>query len=300
MQEIECTLEKEGFRAHYYPGTKERNKAIIAVGGASCNEKTSIAMSGFLRRAGYNVLVLGFYLWKGLTKDLASIPVDYVEKAVKWLKEEQGIEKIAMTGASTGAAYTLLCASLIPDITCVVPVVPYDYVMEGTSPSNRRLHCSVYTWHGSDIPYTQVPMLDKGMLNWFQMAKNAEGYGLRRFMRFGYDLMADRLDPASRIRVENMNADVLLLAVKDDDCWPSDVAVARMRKVFEDHNYPHRVEYHVYEKGSHALTDGIQAYGVMTSFFLKMMIPTEKRFPKECEEARKDSLARILKFISRW
>ena len=300
MKEIICTLEKEGFKAHYYPGTKEKSKAVIAVGGASCNERTSIAMSGFLRKAGYNVLVLGFYLWKGLSKNLASIPVDYVEKAVKWLKEEQGIEKIAMTGASTGAGYTLLCASLIPDITCVVPVVPYDYVMEGTSPSNRRLHCSVYTWHGNDIPYTEVPMLDKGMLNWLKLAKNAEGYGIRRFMRFGYDLMSESLNLDSRIKVENMNADVLLLAVEDDDCWPSDIAVARMLKVFEEQNYSHRVEYHVYEKGSHALTDGIQSYSVMTRFIMKMMIPAENRFPKECEEARQDSFARILKFISEW
>ncbi len=38
MSEILCTLEKEGFIAHYFPGTKEVNKAIIAVGGASCNK----------------------------------------------------------------------------------------------------------------------------------------------------------------------------------------------------------------------------------------------------------------------
>ncbi len=31
----------------------------------------------FLRKAGYNVLVLGFYLWEGLPKELVSIPVDY-------------------------------------------------------------------------------------------------------------------------------------------------------------------------------------------------------------------------------
>ena len=99
MDEIRCTLEKEGFIAHYYPGTKETNKAIISVGGASCDEKTSIAMAGFLRKAGYNVLVLGFYLWKGLSKNLAGVPIEYAEKAVKWLKDEQGIEKIAMTGA---------------------------------------------------------------------------------------------------------------------------------------------------------------------------------------------------------
>lgn len=42
-----------------------------------------------------------------------------------------------------------------------------------------------------------------------------------------------------------MNADVLLLAAKDDDCWPSDVATKRMIEVLVANNYPHHVEYHM-------------------------------------------------------
>ena len=138
-----CTLEKDGFEGIYFPGTKSPEKAIIAAGGASCNEKTSISMSRFLRNAGYNVLVLGFYYWKGLPKDLVSIPVDYVEKAIAWLKKEKGVKGVGMTAASTGAGYTLLAASLIPEIGCIIPVVPFDHVMEGTTNSFRRLGRSV-------------------------------------------------------------------------------------------------------------------------------------------------------------
>lgn len=300
MEEIKCTLEKEGFIAYYYPGTKETNKAIISVGGASCDEKTSIAMAGFLRREGYNVLVLGFYLWKGLSKNLAAVPIEYAEKAVKWLKEEQGIEKIAMTGASTGAGYTLICASHIPEITCIIPVVPFDYVLEGTTPSNKRMRCAVYTWRGENVPYTECEVLDQGMLKWFNMARKAEGYGLRRFMRFGYDLISDSLNPESRIKVENCNADILFLAAKDDDCWPSDVAVPRMLKILEENHYAHRVEWNIYEKGSHALCDGMMDVKGMTKLLLKTMIPAESKYPKECEEARQDSFGRIIRFIDTW
>lgn len=297
---IHCTLENEGFIAHYYPGTKETNKAIIAVGGASCDEKMSIAMSGFLRKEGYNVLVLGFYLWKGLSKNLAAVPIEYTENAVKWLKEKQGIEKIAMTGASTGGGYTLICASYIPEITCIIPVVPFDYVMEGTNPSNKRMHCAVYTYRGENVPYTEAPMLDEGMLNWFHMARKAEGYGLRRFMRFGYDYMSECLNLESRIKVENCNADILFLAVKDDDCWPSDVAVPRMLKILEENNYSHRVESKIYEKGSHMLVDGMEVVKGLKKIAFNYMIPAEKKYPKECEEARQDSLKRIIKFIEEW
>lgn len=293
-----CSLEKEGFIANYYSGNYEVDKAIISVGGASCDEKTSIAMAEFLIKEGYNVLVLGFYLWKGLSKNLASIPVDYVEKAVHWLLDKKGVKRIAMTGISTGSAYTLLSASLIPEITCVIPVVPYDHILEGTTTNNKRMYCSVYTWHGKDISYTPTKFLDMGMIKWLRSAKKAQGYGLARFMRYGYDQLTPTLIPESRIKTENMNADILLLAVKNDDCWPSDEAVPRIVDNLKITNYAHRVEYHIYEKGSHALTTA--KMGLIPRTLSKLIIPAEKKYPKECDEARADSVQRILKFLKEW
>lgn len=295
-----CALEKEGFLADYYPGTKSPEKAIIAVGGAACDEKTSIAMSRYLIRAGYNVLVLGFYLWKGLGKDLVKIPVDYVEKAVLWLKNEKHISRIAMTGASTGAGYTLLAASLIPEISCAIPIVPWDYVCEGTTKRGSSGH-SQYIWHGQEIPYTEVGSLAKmGITGWLSRSRKAPGYGMTRFMRYGYDLMEKQLNPDSRIKIENMKADVLFLAVKDDDCWPSDVAVPRMISLLTNKNYPYRVEYHIYEKASHALTDGISSMHGFAKWAVHHMLTAEKKYPKECEEARQDSFGRILNFLEEW
>lgn len=138
------------------------------------------------------------------------------------------------------------------------------------------------------------------MLNWLNMARKAEGYGLKRFMRFGYDYMSEYLNPYSRIKVENMNADVLLLAVKNDDCWPSDVAVPRIIEILKNNNYPHRVKAHIYAKGSHALVDGMDEMSAFTKLLSKAMIPAEKKYPEECGRARQDSFVRIIKFIDEW
>ena len=73
-----------------------------------------------------------------------------------------------------------------------------------------------------------------------------------------------------------------------------------MVKVLADHKYNHRVESKIYEKGSHALADGISEMGAIPKLLLKTMIPSENRYPKECEEARQDSMKRILKFIEEW
>lgn len=295
-----CTLENEGFIANYYPGKAETQKAIISVGGSGCNEKTCITMAEHLIEEGYNVLVLGFYYWKGMSRELAGIPVDYAEKAARWLLQKQGVTKVAMTGASMGAAYTLLCASLIPEITCVIPVVPFDHVFEGTTAEMKRKHCSWFTYHGKDLPYTPLELLDMGIRGWLRCARKADGYGLARFMRYGYDRMTPLLTEESRIRVENMNADVLLLAVKDDDCWPSDEAVPRMVERLETANYAHRVEAHVYEKAGHLLGGGFEQLSAFVRFLSKLMFPAEKRYPEECDEARADSLRRIHMFLREW
>jgi len=293
-----CTLEEQGFLGVYYPGTISPEKAIIAVGGAVCDEQTTIAMTGYLRKAGYQVLVLGFYYWEGLSnKEVVSIPVDYVEKAVHWLKTTKPpVSKIAMTGVSTGAGYTLVSASLIPDIGCIIPVVPFDYVMEGATFTMHRFNKSVYTWHGEDLSYSPWSITDPGLfkLVWTIIREGK----FNQMIRYCYD--HNEMLEESRIKIEQMHADVLLLGVQNDECWPSGEAVERMVKILKEANYPYRVEYKIYEKASHALVDGLNELTGLKHWILKRKMKNEKDYPKECEEARQDSFKRILKFLEEW
>ncbi|MGN0608695.1 MAG: acyl-CoA thioester hydrolase/BAAT C-terminal domain-containing protein [Oscillospiraceae bacterium] len=291
----EYTLKQDGFRAVWFEGTKSRDKAIIYMSGAGCGEEVTVEMSQYLVNNGYSVLCLGFYLWKGLPKKMYSIPVEYVEKAVAELKRN-GFGKIAIHGMSTGAGYALLCSSLIPEITCTIAVVPYDYVMEGVAGSIFPKNCSVYTYKGKDIPYSKFPILHISLLKelkkYFAIPRS-ERKGL---MRYSYDTSEHA--ECGRIKVENMNSDILLLGMNNDDCWPSDMAVPRIKKILEEQNYPHRVKALVYEKGSHLI--GCAKIPQKLKKLVPFMFPNEKRFPKECIEARKDSQKQILDFLCKW
>jgi dienelactone hydrolase len=101
------TLNEDGFSAYWFEGSKHKEKAIVWMHGSAMNEKHCLADSLYLREAGYSVLVLGFYYWKGMSKKMRAIPVEYVEKAVSELKKN-GYEKIGIHGISSGAAYALL------------------------------------------------------------------------------------------------------------------------------------------------------------------------------------------------
>ena len=81
---------------------------------------------------------------------------------------------------------------------------------------------------------------------------------------------------------------------------PSDEAVPRMMKRLEENHYQYRYEAHIYDKASHALTDGLDEMTGYAKWALNHMLPVEKKYPKECEEARQDSFKRIIDFIDEW
>lgn len=113
--------------------------------------------------------------------------------------------------------------------------------------------------------------------------------------------MYDRNPPisSSRIKVENIKADILMLAAKNDDFWPSDEAIPRMEAVLAGSNYPYRIKSIVYEKASHLLGN----IPILNPFFKMMIrigIEAERNYPKECLNARKDSVQQILSFLYEW
>lgn len=260
-----CTLEKEGFLGTFYESKVPTDKAIILVGGSGEKREFVEKRAEALWKEGFHVLSLGYYLWKPLSPHTVSIPIDYAEKAVDFLKNKcpVPIAKIGMTGLSLGAAYVLLCASYLPDISCVVSVCGFDFVVEGCKNMIFRQHKSYFSFHGEDVPYEPAEALShigKTLRAW----KKDPRYGSKAMNRFYYnECFSDRTD-ASRIKVENIKGDVLLLAPAYDDTWPSDIAFPRIMKVLEDKQFPYRHECIIYEKASHYLAE--------TGFFFPGMV----------------------------
>ena len=295
MMKQRYTLREDGFCAVWQEGGARREKAVIYLNGAGCGEAVSVEMSQYLVREGYSVLCLGYYLWQGMPRSMYGMPVEYVERAVKELKRN-GYDRIAIHGISTGAGYALLCASLLPDITCVLAVVPYDYVMEGVAGGIRPVGCSVYRYRDRDVPCSRFSVLHgslfRALLTWLRLP-GAQCPGL---MRYAYDTSEHA--EQGRIRVERMSADVLLLGVRHDDCWPSDMAVPRMERHLRESGYPHRVRAVVYERGSHLI--GCAEVPRQLRRVKNLLMPNERRYPDACAAARRDSQEQIVDFLRAW
>lgn len=295
---MECkqfSLQKNGFKGTFYEGSSYKDKVVIYIGGAFLNEKITNDSSEFLRNAGYSVMVVGFYLWDGLPKEMYHISVEYIENAIKWLKNS-GYHRIGIMGTSTGAGYALLCASLLSDINCVIAVSPFDYVMEGVKGKLNPQNCSVYQYKGKDIPYTKFNVLHGNLCKEFVKFFKNKDYDNKHMNRYAYD-MANYTEE-SRIKIENMKADILMMAPRYDDSWPSTEAVNRMEIILKNCHYPYRVRKIIYENGSHAL--GYWKLDKKFKLLMKYMYSIEKKYPLECEKVREESTQAILDFIREW
>ena len=295
---IELSVRENEFAGVFQTGTVHKDKVIIRVGGSGAPKDRVIASGKFLVDAGYSVMFLGYYLWEDQPKIVSEIPIDYVEKAVKWIKEytHDPNTKIGMTGISQGAQYTLAAASLIPDISSIAVASPFDYVMEGNTPSFGRTGHSTYTYHENELPYTPWELLGKNKLKLFFDLKSDKNYGLGRMMRYGYD--KNGVDERSGIAVENMHANVLLLASRNDDCWPSDEAVVRIENRLKSADYPYIVESHIYEKGCHNM-GGNMDIDSRQGKKLKKLMRAWSDHPEECRKCIADSMERIVDFFDR-
>ena len=305
--DLVCSLEKEGFLGSFYQGDRYVDKAVIFVGGSGEPRNVVEARAAILAREGYSVLAVGYYLWKPLSKQTVAIPLDYVERAIDWLKGKCPVKvtKIGMIGLSLGAAYTALCGAYFPQVSCAIVVSGFDFVVEGCKNMVFRQHKSYFSFHGEDVPYESAEALShlgKTLRAW----KNDPRYGSKAMNRFYYnECFSDRTD-ASRIKVENIKGDVLLLAPAYDDTWPSDIAFPRIMKVLEGKQFPYRHECIIYEKASHylAVPSGAMAvngkkeedmYKILARF-----MTMEAKYPEECKKAREESWQKLVSFFREW
>ncbi|MBQ8782118.1 MAG: hypothetical protein IJZ72_10655 [Oscillospiraceae bacterium] len=292
----EISLSEFGFYGYFQKGTTNADKAMIVMSGSDGYKELAMSHADIFIDEGYSVLVLGFHKWEGLSQDKSHIPVDYMENAVKWLLGRSDIGSIGIKGTSMGAQYALLCASLIPEISLVIAASPFDHVLECVDDRFRRTGRSTYTYQGEEIPYSPSVLLDESVPKLILKCAFDKHYGLKRMFRFYYD--KNPLVEESRVKVENMKADVLLIASENDDCWPAEISARRVEAILKKNNYPYRAKTVIYEKGSHAVGNMLDDEKMRKA--LKRIMPAEKKYPLECEQARIDSVRQIKDFLKEW
>jgi dienelactone hydrolase len=211
----------------YLPTTPPPWKVLIVIGGSEGGLVISSEVARTYVEQGYLVLALSYWKTENLPQTLSRIPLEYFLQAIELVKEYPGAraDRIGLIGFSRGGEAALLVASVSPQVKAVVAVVPSGLSWPAfdvwTEPS--------WTFQDAGVPY--VPWA-----NAEPVRRTFSDGGAEVVLRPVWGEAIRRASPAeleaATIRVEQIQAPVLLLGAQDDQVWPScelaDVAFGRL------------------------------------------------------------------------
>ena len=99
------SVQTEGFEGILYPGNGRRDKVMIVMSGSNGGLTLTKQEAEFYHRNGMPALALALFRTKQTPKELSRVPVEYVERAIDWLKAQGDarIGSLCLFGRGSGA-----------------------------------------------------------------------------------------------------------------------------------------------------------------------------------------------------
>lgn len=292
----------------YYPAKAKTDKAIIVALGDSDHNLMIKGAAKYIKSLGCNVLAITPTQHDKHYTGYHNFPLECIEAAVKWLKNN-GSDRIGMTGGSTTGMLSLIAASYIPNISLVLAYAPSDFVMQGFYRGDNNgisewpaEEQSTVSWRGKPVPYAPFNLDNKAYYD-VTFGKSTKEHGEIYSLLLFEHVEKDALDESAFIKVEDIKGKIVLFATEDDTLWYTARYCRRMTKRLEEKNFPYPVECHIYEKGTHfifpqGMLKAVLPFGI--NFLVGKMFVSGKRHPKECEAARIDVDKATASAIRNW
>lgn len=273
---------QEGFDACLFPVSNQQNKVIIVLAGSDGGLKTAKELARYYQKSGMPSLALGYFKTKHTGNELSLIPLEYIEKAIRWLKEN-GYQKIGIDGISKGTEYAMCAAIEIPEISCLILRAPSYFVSEGLrwrQPSGT----SCWSFCGKGFPYTRYKTRETHILRMFRKAKEFSLLEIN---------IGKTVDPASIIPIEKIHAPILILSTKADKIWPSAESGEILNERLQANHFSYKYKYVCFDHVSHLLVPLIHKSALIP---LKLSFRSERHYAKQCQ-AERDAM---VKEINEW
>ncbi|MEM9987115.1 MAG: acyl-CoA thioester hydrolase/BAAT C-terminal domain-containing protein, partial [Bacteroidota bacterium] len=204
-------IKENGIQAAFFAkGGTENQPGVILIGGGNWGDYWGQEFA----KANYVGLSLPYHRQKGLPALPEEIPLEYVESAIKWLRQQPEVNphKVIVMGASRNAELALLVASYFPKLVQgVIAYAPSSVSWSNTVlPFNSDSMKPSWTFENKPVPYIPMPKL-----------KGGEAETLETLPYWRQGLSDSTAVNRAFIPVENINGPLLLLSGKDDQVWPS-------------------------------------------------------------------------------
>jgi len=231
----------DGLVAMFYPAPTSRGRrkaAVLMLGGSGGGYPYADAAAD-LAASGHATLALAYFSNrggepKGLPPALSLIPLEYMFKAIDWLRKATGGGPVAVMGESRGGELALLVAAHRPDLAGVIAYSPSEAVWAALSPGEPH---SSWTLGGKPLPFLTPQYVTGDMKGMFDAALAAP---------------ADTLQ-AAMIPVERITGPILMISSRADRLWPSARMASDVEARLKRLHFRPKVENRLYDDASHLL-----------------------------------------------
>lgn len=280
---IRTTVKNDGFEGILYPGDGSKDRILIVVSGSNGGMKMTAEIAGFYHDNGIPALAVAMFNTKQTINGLVRVPLEYVECAIKWLKE-RGYQKIGIDGTSKGSEYALLCASYFHDISCVIARVPSYFVSEGLENKGKSKNpsgTSCWSYRGKELPFAAYKTRN---INPIKLILKEKELRLR-------EINSDKdVEEEHIIKVENIKAPILLLSGVNDAVWPSYESALYIEKRLKEHGFHYPVKHVAYKALGH---------GMLTELGIgyRLLFKTERQNKEACARERRQLKEVLLSWV---
>ena len=281
---VKTTVAKEGFEGIYFEANDKKDKVVIVVSGSNGGMKITKDCAEFYYRNGISALAVALFKTKGTQKDLDRVPIEYIESAIRWLKE-LGYEKIGMDGTSKGSEIALLSGTMFSELTCVIARVPSHFVSEGLlikGKSKMPSGTSCWSYKGEEISFAPY---------------NARTFNLLKILIKEKELHLITINREKAVKEENIipvekiNGSVLLISAVNDKVWPSYESGMYLEKRLQEKGFDKPFKHIVYPTMSHAMLTDI-------NWIYRLAFKTERQKKRQCAVERKQLGNELLNWVN--
>ncbi|WP_025682745.1 acyl-CoA thioesterase/bile acid-CoA:amino acid N-acyltransferase family protein [Paenibacillus maysiensis] len=252
LPEVKRQQITDEFMGELFYSEHSNNKTIVVLGGADGERSGLSLLSGPLASRGFNVLTVGYFNEEGLPKKLEEIPLEYFETVFSWLQKNPLTHacEIYLHGTSKGGELALLLASKYNVISKVAVSAPHAYCFQALDGLMSGKNVSSWSYEGKSLPFIPV---DNDIFYEHQrscLEKNTP-FGLTTTYKKSVEAAKNKED--ARIKIENANADILLIAGMEDNVWNTYDACVEVMDTLTKHNYKYAYNFLAYKDLGHSI-----------------------------------------------
>lgn len=281
MERISTHILTEGFEGILYPVTNRKDKVIIIVSGSNGGLTMTKQCAKFYAENGIPSLALALFKTQETSKDLSCVPIEYVESAIKYLKN-MGYKNIGIDGMSKGSELALLSATMFKDLTCVIARVPSYFISEGLI-SKRPSGTSCWSYQRKEIPFAKyksrnfnIPKIMIKEREWNLLSINSD----------------KNVTSESIIPVEKINGAVLLLSSINDTVWSSFESSKYIENRLTENGFAFPHKHIAFPNMSHIMLTSI-------SDTTRVLFKSERRNKTKCESEREELKKELLNWVEK-